>query len=162
MYRVSFTGYRPEKLPFSGENDPMCVDLKNRLSNQIRKLAADGADEFFTGMARGVDMWAAEAVLALKADHPHIHLNALIPCPDQTKGWSARDTARYQAVLEACDRSQVISPRYTNGCMQRRNRALVDSCDVLIAVYDGKSGGTGYTVNYARIKDKKIIMIPPV
>ena len=35
MYKVSFTGYRPQKLPFRGESDPACADLKRRIYAEI-------------------------------------------------------------------------------------------------------------------------------
>ena len=162
MYRVSFTGYRPEKLPFFGEDDPLCGELKKRLSEQIKTLIEDGADEFFSGMARGVDTWAAEAVLELKPAFPRIKLTAVIPCPEQTDKWSEPEKARYGNILELCDKKLVISPRYVKGCMKKRNMALVDMCDVLVAVFDGKSGGTMQTVNYSRSKGRKIIVISPV
>ena len=162
MYRVSFTGYRPEKLPFFSEDDPMCVDLKSRLSKQIEKLIKDGADEFFSGMARGVDMWAAEAVLELKRTYPNIKLTAVIPCPEQADGWSSEDQDRYRGIMEACDKKIVISPRYSKGCMQKRNRALVDTCDILVAVYDGQSGGTKQTVDYAKSKGRMTMLIAPM
>ena len=162
MYRVSFTGYRPEKLPFFSEDDPMCTDLKNRLSKQIKKLIEDGADEFFSGMARGVDIWAAEAVLELKRTYPNIKLTAVIPCPEQADSWSREDRDRYHGILEVCDKKLVISPHYSKGCMQKRNRALVDSCDILVAVFDGQSGGTKQTVAYAESKGRKTIVMPPM
>ena len=160
MYRVSFTGYRPEKLPFFSEDDPMCADLKNRLSKQIKKLIEDGADEFFSGMARGIDTWAAEAVLELKHEYPNIKLIAVIPCPEQADSWSREDQDRYRGILEACDKKLVISPHYSKGCMQKRNRALVDICDILVTVFDGQSGGTKQTVDYAKSKGRKTLMIP--
>lgn len=162
MYRVSFTGYRPEKLPFFGEDDPLCEELKKRLSDQIKTLIDDGADEFYSGMARGVDTWAAEAVLELKGSYPQIKLTAVIPCPEQADGWGKAQKARYQNILEQCDKTITVSPNYSKGCMLKRNKALVDLCDILIAVFDGKSGGTMQTVNYARSKGKKISVIPPV
>ena len=161
MYRVSFTGYRPEKLPFRGEDDPRCVKLKKRLTEQIEKLIKDGADEFFSGMARGIDMWAAEAVLALKSAYPNIKLTAVIPCPEQADKWDAADRERYRDILARCDKKLTTSPRYTSGCMQTRNRALVDMCDILIAVFDGKPGGTANTVNYAKSKGRSTIVIVP-
>lgn len=162
MYKVSFTGYRPEKLPFFSEDDPMCVDLKNRLAKEIKKLIKDGAEEFFTGMARGVDTWAAEAVLELKAEFPNIKLTAVIPCPEQANSWSEEEKERYRNILDACDKTLVVSPCFSRGCMQKRNRELVDMCDILIAVFDGQKGGTEYTVNYAKSKDRKTILIPPM
>lgn len=39
---------------------------------------------------------------------------------------------------------------------------MVDNADLVIAVYDGSSsGGTAYTVDYARKQGKKIIIINP-
>ena len=43
MYKVSFTGYRPQKLPFRGESDPACADLKRRIYAEIERLYEHGA-----------------------------------------------------------------------------------------------------------------------
>ncbi len=157
--KVSFTGYRPQKLPFFGEDDPLCVKLKERLSEQIEKLIQEGAEEFFSGMALGVDTWAAEAVLSLREKYPQIRLTAYIPCPEQANAWSEADQKRYRGILARCNQTVTISPSYTRYCMQKRNRALVDSCDVLLAVYDGKRGGTMQTVNYAKSRGKRTEVI---
>lgn len=162
MYRVSFTGYRPSKLGFFGEDDPMCADLKQRLYKQIAGLCERGADEFFSGMALGVDIWCAEAVLELKREKPQVKLTAVIPCREQAAKWSSDDRARYQSVLSRCDKVICVSEEYTKDCMFKRNRALVELCDVLVAVYDGKSGGTKYTVDYAAKLHKKTIIVPPM
>ncbi|MDE6727494.1 MAG: DUF1273 domain-containing protein [Oscillospiraceae bacterium] len=162
MFRVSFTGHRPEKLPFFGEDDPLCVELKKRLRDQIEQLIEDGAEEFCTGMARGVDIWAAELVLELKSAYPGLRLTAVIPCPEQADRWVSDQKTRYQSILEQCDKAITTSPSYTKGCMQKRNKALVDMCDVLVAVFDGTRGGTMQTVNYAKSKGRKTIVIPPV
>ena len=88
MYKVSFTGYRPQKLPFRGESDPACADLKRRIYAEIERLYEHGAGEFYTGMALGVDMWCAEAVLNLKSLHPEVRLVALLPCRGQESRWN--------------------------------------------------------------------------
>lgn len=162
MYKVSFTGYRPEKLPFFGEDDPLCAELKLRLRDQTEALIKDGAEEFCSGMALGVDMWAAEIVLELKTVYPKIRLTAVIPCPEQADRWSAEHKARYHYILERCDKKITVSPEYAKGCMQKRNKALVDLCDILLAVFDGKNGGTKQTINLAKTKGKKTVIIPPV
>ena len=156
MLKISFTGYRPEKCPYFSEDDPMCVDLKERLKNTIEKYILGGAEEFYTGMARGVDTWSAEAVLELKQNYPDIRLNAVIPFNGQESSWDIEDKLRYRKILGLCDSSVTTCPVYMKGCMMIRNRYLVDNCDVLIAVYDGKPGGTRYTVEYARQCEKKI------
>lgn len=162
MFKVSFTGYRPEKLPFFGEDDPLCIVLKERLTAQTEKLIQEGAEEFYTGMAQGVDTWAAEAVLALRESYPRIRLTALIPCIGQESRWSAEQQARYHDIISRCDQKVTLSAKYTRTCMYNRNVALVDLCDVLVAVYDGKSGGTMQTVKYAKRSGRKTIIIPPL
>lgn len=162
MFRVSFTGYRPEKLPFFGEDDPLCIDLKERIFKKISALADDGATEFYTGMALGVDTWSAEAVLKLKSERPGIKLIAVLPCPEQDSRWNAAQKQRHRKILEQCDKQITISPKYTRDCMHKRDRAIVDMCDVLLAVYDGKDGGTKYTVEYAKKKGRSTIILPVI
>ncbi len=162
MYRVSFTGYRPAKLPFHGESDPLCISLKSRIYDKISELIEDGAGLFYSGMALGVDMWCAEAVLMLQEQYPDIKLTAIVPCKGQESKWRSADQQRYNDILSRCQQVIYVSQEYTDDCMHRRNRALVDICDILVAVYDGKSGGTKYTVDYARKKGREIHQISPV
>lgn len=162
MYRVSFTGYRPAKLGFFSEDDPMCVDLRERLAKKITELCEHGADEFYSGMALGVDTWCAQIVLELKKTRPQVRLTAVIPCRTQAERWSAAEKALYKDILSRCDKVMCISESYSKDCMLKRNRVLVDMCDVLLAVYDGKAGGTAYTVNYAQKKGRKVLLVPPM
>ncbi|MGN1119562.1 MAG: SLOG family protein [Oscillospiraceae bacterium] len=162
MYRVSFTGYRPSKLGFFSEDDPMCVDLKRRLAKQIAELYEKGADSFFSGMALGVDMWCAEEVVKLRELHSEVRLTAVLPCRSQAEKWSEADRRRYHDLLAKCDKVICVSEEYTKDCMFKRNRALVELCDLLVAVYDGKSGGTKYTVDYAAKLHRKTIVVPPM
>lgn len=163
MYRVSFTGHRPDKLPYFGEDDPAFLNMRSRLAEAIDCLIRDGADEFYTGMARGVDMWAAELVLEQKERNPAIRLIAVKPCPNQCKGWTNSEKQRYDEILAQCDKVMTISPAYDEKCMHKRDRALVDLCDVLVAVYSGSvRGGTAYTVSYANQKARKLVIVPPV
>ena len=60
MHRCCFTGHRPEKLQVP-ENVVMAA-----LEKEIRQAIADGFRVFISGMARGVDIWAAEIVLRLR------------------------------------------------------------------------------------------------
>lgn len=45
--------------------------------------------------------------------------------------------------------------------MDERNRYLVENCDILLAVWNGKPSGTGKTVDYAVRKGKSICVINP-
>ena len=94
-------------------------------------------------------MYFCECVLALRAIKPDVTVEAVIPCPTQADNWPAAAVRRYRALVAACDYETVVSAQYTPSCMQRRNRYLVDHASLLIAAYDGSSGGTRNTIQYA-------------
>ena len=147
MYtNCAFTGHRV----LDGQFDSELLD------RVILNLIKSGAKNFYCGMAIGFDMQAAETVLRYKKIYD-IKLCACIPCEAQSKYYSSKDKRRYEKILSACDEKIVLSTEYYLGCMQERNRFLVDNCDVLVSYLRKKYGGTYYTVNYAEKQNKKII-----
>ena len=157
----AFTGHRPTRFTFAyDEADPRCVALKAKLAEEIEKMIKEGVNRFYSGMALGVDQWAAQAVLNLKASYSNIQLIAVLPCENQSNRWSSEQQTDYSAILEKCGEIQTIGKHYTPQRMFQRNRRLVDQARHLIAVYDGKpGGGTAYTVNYALRKGRKVTVI---
>ncbi len=161
----AFSGYRPSKLPFSSESDPMCEVLKLRLKEEIYTALQQGCTDFVCGMALGTDTWAAETVLEVKktlgAIKP-VFLHAYLPFPGQDEKWSAKCRRRYRKILDQCDSVTVIAPQYLPDCMERRNRAMIHRADRLIAVYDGKNGGTKNTIRMAHEKGIEIRILSPI
>ncbi len=160
----AFSGYRPAKLPFD-EGDPACNALKMRLKDEIYSAVQRGCTDFLCGMALGTDTWAAEGVLEARetlARVKPIALHAYLPFPRQDEKWNAKSRRRYHEILEQCDSVTVISPQYLPDCMERRNRAMIHRADCLIAVYDGKSGGTKNTVRMAHEKGIEIRILSPI
>ena len=157
---VCFSGYRPEKLPWGyDEDDPRCAALKERLRQAVTDACEQGYRHFICGMARGVDTYCGEITLALRAQYPEITLEAAIPCPSQPEGWTPEQQARWQALVERCDYETVVQDHYSAGCMQRRNRYMVDHAQRLIAVFDGQEGGTRRTVEYAMRRGLEIVYV---
>ena len=147
----AFTGHRPQRFPWGGnDEDPRCAALKALLRVKIREAVAMGCRTFLCGMALGGDTYFAEAVLLERESSPELRLEAVLPCPEQARRWPKLDRDRHARLLAACDQVTVLEEAYSQGCMLRRNRAMVDRADVLISVYDGGGGGTGSTVDYAR------------
>lgn len=160
MKTVCFTGRRPQKLPWGyNELDERCIELKRKLDEKINWAISSGATHFISGMALGVDMWAAEIVLEKKKAGCPITLEAAIPHKHQPAKWSLMNKTRYNNILKECDNVTVISEKYTYSCMMQRNCYMVDKSDCVIAVLDDYSGGTGKTVLYARSKGLDIEII---
>lgn len=155
--RLAFTGHRPEKLPWgSDETDPRCAALKIQLKRALRQAAESGMDTFACGMARGCDFYFAEAVLECREEGLDLRLEAWLPCPSQPSRWSEGDRLRYESLLQACDAVYMVEEVYSEGCMLRRNRAMIDRADALLTVWDGSHGGTQAAVRYAKSRGVKI------
>ncbi len=73
MHRCCFTGHRPEKL--------FLVDSEiiKELGREIKAAIERGYTTFISGMARGVDIWAAEIVLKLRKKNKDLHLICAFP-----------------------------------------------------------------------------------
>ena len=160
----AFTGHRPHRFPWKyAKNDPRCVNLKQVLYNEIEKLSASGVYHFFSGMAHGVDVWAAQMVLNLRSRYPNLLLHCILPCEKQEVKWAMKEQEVYRDILRKADSVEYISQDYYSGCMLDRNRKLVSSAEILLAVYDGgQGGGTAATVRYARQAGREIIIIDPI
>lgn len=156
-----FSGHRPSKLPWRyNESDPRCAEFKDRLFAVVGAVYESGIKHFIVGMALGCDMYCAEAVISLKRRHSDITLQAAIPYRGQADGLSENNRRRYERVLAECDEVTVIAESYTPACMAMRNRFMVDNSSVLVACYDGVSGGTWNTIRYAQKKDIEVIQLP--
>lgn len=161
-YTCCFTGHRPEKLPWrDDETDERCAALKKKMRDAVEAAYDGGMRHFICGMARGCDLYFAEAVLALREKRGDVSLEAAVPCPSQADSWSRKDQARRRRILDACDLETLVQDHYSPGCMIRRNRYMVDHSSLVIAVYDGTPGGTRQTLEYAIRQSVPFVDIRP-
>ena len=158
-----FSGHRPGKLPWGDdEGDRRCLALKERLWNEMEAAYERGYRHFICGMARGADLYFAEAVLALRERRSGVTLEAARPCESQADAWPEAERHRYQAILDQCDFETLVQHRYDRFCMQRRNRYMVDRSALVLSVYDGvPKGGTAQTLAYAMRQGVPVQILDP-
>jgi uncharacterized phage-like protein YoqJ len=144
-----FTGHR--SIPYRN-----LVKLNDILEKTIKSLAAEGIRVFRAGGAVGFDTLAALKVLDLR-DELGIELELILPCRNQTHGWSPRDKKYYDYILASCNRFSYISDIYTRDCMLERDRKLVEGCTRCVAYCNKNTGGTAYTMSYALKKGIDVI-----
>lgn len=137
-----FTGHR--KIPAIKKKA-----VVQQLKTEIIALINQGYLYFGVGGALGFDTLAAEAIIELRKQYPHIKLILVLPCETQTKGWKEKDIEIYDEIKHRADKIVYTSREYTGGCMHKRNRHLVDNSSVCIAYLTERTGGTAYTVYYA-------------
>lgn len=133
--------------------------IDKRLFPVLEELYDEGFRHFIAGGAIGFDTIAAEAVLKLKEKKEGVTLHIAIPCPEQPNLWREKEQKKYFEILEKADSSEIVSDHYFDGCMQLRNRYMVDRSSALIAFFRGSSGGTGSTCKYASKKLPIVINI---
>jgi uncharacterized phage-like protein YoqJ len=109
-------------------------------------------------------MICAEAVLSLKILYPHIKLECAVPNYAFTENWRDEESRRFSSILTRADSIRYVSPSrvYSKRDLMLRNIYMVDASGLVIAVYrEGESGGTRNTIDYAKSKNREIIIISP-
>lgn len=153
QHRCCFTGHRPEKLDISERK------ARALLKSAIEQAIEDGYTTFITGMARGIDMWAAAIVLRKRRRNSNIHLICASPFEGFENRWNAVDKENYRDIIEASDLVRYICVHYSRSCFQIRNTWMVDRSARVIAAYNGASGGTRNTIRYAKQKNVEVVNI---
>jgi len=147
-----FTGHR--QLPES-----RLQEIMMSLNHQIEVLIYQEVDTFICGGALGFDMLAAAIVIAKKKLGYRIRLVLALPCRNQEKYWTVKQVAFYRNLLEEADEIIYISEEYSEDCMRKRNRYMVEQSAYCICCLWKPKSGTYQTVNYARKKGIKIINV---
>lgn len=151
-YVCCFTGHREI------EREDIAA-LPGVLDRVVEKLIERGVCEFRAGGALGFDMLAALKVLEKREKYPHIRLHLFLPCKDQAARWSDTDKQKYEYILQRADEVTYTSEVYRRGCMLLRDRRLVEGSDFCIAYCKRDTGGTAYTLSYAKKKSLSTLNI---
>lgn len=155
-----FTGYRPEKFDFKFiETDEKFKVFTKRLLTAISKTIESGCTTFYTGMACGFDIIAAEHLALMKCINKNLKLVAVIPFKDQAKNFSPEWKHRYEALLKSCNETIVLNDVYEKWVFAQRNRYMVDHSSFCITYFDGKPGGTKNTLKYASKHNLQILNV---
>ncbi len=147
-----FTGHR--KIPLEEYNI-----ISQRLEKEIILSINNGYRFFGAGGALGFDTLAARTVLKLKKVYPHIRLILVLPCKNQTLGWRNEDVQEYERIKSLADKVVCVSNNYYKGCMQKRNRYLVNNSSLCICYLCDSTGGTFYTTEYEKRKGLIVINV---
>ena len=135
--------------------------VRANLARAVGDLYKEGYRHFVAGGAIGFDTVAAETVLAFRRHYPDITLTLILPCADQDARWTEEEKAVYRAQKEKADEVICLANRYFDGCMQKRNQAMVDASSACIAYMTRPRSGAGQTVRMAERAGLTLINVAP-
>lgn len=169
---VCFTGPRPHKLVgFTKEAYQPVADITMQF---CEKLYQTGTRKFISGGAQGFDMLAFGAVDKLKCKYPDTKNVVYLPFVDYDKYFAdyglfsknyaknlfcKADKIRYISEADNLDKEMAAI------LLNRRNEAMVDDSDIVIALYPDGSwltaghSGTANCMRYAKQKNRMIYQI---
>jgi len=158
--KIEYSSPLEKACVFTGHRELDNLRLEERIEKAVRIQIKKGVYTFYNGVAKGFDLLSAECVLRLKREYPFIKLIACVPYYGQEKGYSKADQERYREVLKGADETVLLSEKYYKGCLQNRNRFMVEHCTEMIAYLKHPTGGTAYTVKYfQKLREAEIIFL---
>lgn len=177
---ICFTGPRPNQLHgYDEAMRPLYSKIADYTQNVILKFARENPGmKFISGGAQGFDQLAFWAVEKAKRKRPELAIaNALyIPFESQSIPWNPDGMfggKEYLRMRRRANITRIVSPnpppddtRAVVKALHRRNHAMVQDSDLVIALLAGRSldwenssGGTAECVRYARGQDRPVFAI---
>ena len=150
LFKISFTGHRPQKLSPSSYQSQVRQFLSSQLSLHPDLLVISGG-------ALGVDQVAAEVSLDLGI--PYVFILPF-PVDVMSARWPSSARKHLLHLISHAVRTYTVQRSFSMSGYQRRNEVMVDHCDLLCAIFDGSPGGTANCIYYAQSIGKDIHFIP--
>ncbi len=158
MKSCFFTGYES----YSYKDDPDALDY---FANLVEILVENGVTDFYSGGSLGWDNQCEFSIQILKLffspkENPLVKIHLILPCPPEihSQNWSEKERFDFEARLSFADSIEIVSDKYDETCIEKRNARLVELGDICVCYFNRNdfSGSTGQTVRMAE-KANKII-----
>ncbi len=155
MVKIStccFTGL--QKLP-----KEKIEQILTRFDYEVENLIKQGVTTFISAGMPGFDQLAASLIVAKKEMGKKIRLVFALACKNQDEFWNTEQKGLYTNLLGEADEVICVSEEYYSGCVEKRDRFMVDHSAYCICALIYPGGDILQTIRYAREKGLKIINV---
>lgn len=144
MKSLYITGYRPHELGIFNDTHPGVAIIKTALENQLRMLIEDGLEWIVISGQQGVETWAAQVVIELKADYPEVKYSIITPFLEQEKNWNEHKQTTYMHIVSKADFVTSVTKRPYEAPWQfiEKDKFIIDNTDGTLLVYDEENEGS--------------------
>lgn len=149
------TGHRPPRLnlSYSDSDRAFLEDFATNVIVTLQELPLQ-VDKFITGGAAGFDQAVAAACLRLGVPY-----DVYVPFVGQESKWPIHAQKYYDMLLSHAKYVKFVSEGgYSPYKFIKRDEAMIENCDIAVALFDGvKKGGTYQTVCYANKINREVL-----
>lgn len=163
-FHVALTGHRPNKLDGYKLNTPFYRALTSWLVHIVETgLTKHPHLTLHSGLALGADTVWSHVILAMREQYPdRITFVAEVPVMTQSSQWpSTVDKNFWQKQIDSADLVNVYAGSYTPAAMTLRNEGMIGAAQLVLAVWDGSTGGTGHAVRFAERSNIQVFRMTP-
>jgi len=164
--RVLITGYKATELGIFSLKHPGIEIIKKALRKQLIALLDEGLEWAIVSGQWGVELWAAEVVLELRASYKQLNLAVITPFLEQDENWKEEKKALYRSVIGNANYVNSVTNTKYDGPWQfkEKDRFLLRNSDGLILLYDEENDGSpkyikALATKWAASKDYPIKLI---
>lgn len=159
MKNVLITGYRAHELNIFSQKHKGIGYIRQAIANKLKPLVEEGLEWVITPGQYGVDLWACEAVIAMKRQYPGLKLSILTAFANPEEGWKEDKKEYFQSLLSGVDYYASVTNGAYDGPWQfkARDELLLRKTDGIILVYDEDAGegSPKYMKEMARKKEQR-------
>lgn len=144
MKTILVTGYKASELGIFALKHPGIDIIKKAIKKRLTALIGDGLEWVVVSGQWGVEIWAAEACIELKASFPELRLAIITPFLEQEEKWNDSKKEAYTQILLKADYINSITKSKYVGPWQfkERDKFLLRNSDGILLVYDEENEGS--------------------
>jgi uncharacterized phage-like protein YoqJ len=166
LKRLVITGYKQHEIGVFDDKHPGVGYIKKALQNHLLQLLDEGLEWVIFSGQLGVETWAAELVIDLKADYPKLKYAIITPFLEQEKNWNDPKKEKYQEICAKSDFQTSVTKKPYEGPWQfiEKNKFIIRNSDGMLIIYDEENEGSPkfmkeLALKYAENHDYHIISI---
>ncbi|MBD5092192.1 MAG: DUF1273 domain-containing protein [Clostridiales bacterium] len=134
----------------SDETDARFDKIKADSYQRFEALIQRGYRTFLCGIDNNFDIICVETLSELKKKYNFIKTIGVLPYRNREANWVDKERIKYRRTLAKVDEFRCIYDRYMGEeCVLERNWFMVNNSSILIALYNGLSGGRKSIIDYA-------------
>ncbi|BBH22224.1 UPF0398 protein [Paenibacillus baekrokdamisoli] len=162
MKRILITGYKATELGIYSMKHPGIDMIKKAIRKQLIPWIEEGLSWVIVSGQWGVELWAAEVAIELKASYPDLRLAVITPFLEQEEKWNDQKKEIYNGILTNADYVNSVTKKKYDGPWQfkEKDRFLLQNSDGLLLMYDEEQDGSPKYIKELALKHALVVDYP--